>query len=86
MSKADAATSAALAALGIGTMEQKRRMAEPSEVPVSSRRQLSMRLTKEGVAMLCKAQGKLLERGVEGASTKGVALEIVMAEWLALQC
>jgi hypothetical protein len=83
--KADLAALAALAALGVGAQEQVRRMpaAEPAGEAPPKRIPVNVQFSGEGLAMLRQAQAKLLDRGVPRASTKGVALEIVLQEWLA---
>jgi len=82
--KRDSATVSALAALGVGTREQGKRMgAVITEAPgKGAKTQLSLQFSDEGLALLRKAQARLLERGVRRAGMKGEALEVVLKEWL----
>jgi len=88
--KKAAGTASALAALGVGAAEQVVRMpvkapaatkvVDPSPAP--TRVQVSVQFSAEGMSLLRQAQARLLERGVPRATTKGVALEQVLREWL----
>lgn len=82
--KSDSAAVSALVALGVGTREQGRRMGSRSkDAPGKvAKTQLSLQFSDEGLALLRRAQARLLERGVRRAGMKGEALEVVLKEWL----
>ena len=87
--KQDHAANAALAALGVGVQEQERRMPKAAAKPAAKaasapqRCQVSVQFTVEGLALLRSVQARLLERGEARAHAKGVAIEVVLREWLA---
>jgi hypothetical protein len=86
--KRDSAARAALAALHIGETEQVRRMPRSTDhldpiPPAVKKVQVSVQFSMDGLALLQKAQARLLERGIRRAGNKGTALEIVLTEWLA---
>jgi hypothetical protein len=88
-SKKEMGAAGALSALGIGSTEQAERMPEkptPKEKVMPSPKPkaipTSVQFTPEGLNLLRQAQARLLERGVSRAAAKGVALEVVLREWL----
>ena len=86
MSKAEQGNAAARALLGVGASEQVRRMPVPAaEKPRKYIRQVSVQFSDEGKDLLRRAQARLLTRGDDRARHMGVALEIVLAEWLGIE-
>jgi len=82
-SKKEAAAASALSALGVGRNEQSKRMvSEGPAKPAPERVQMSVQFTMDGLALLQRAQARLLERGVRRANQRGAALEAVLKEWL----
>jgi hypothetical protein len=87
LNKQDAAARAALAALQVGESEQLHRMApiagRQHPTPLTPKKiQVSVQFSEVGLALLRKAQGRLLERGISRAGNKGTTLEIILMEWL----
>lgn len=82
-------TAAALAAMGLGAQEAvvpanpRQAAAKPkAPAPKAPKVQVSIQFTLEGLRLLRQAQARLLERGVPRSTTTGVALEVVLREWL----
>jgi len=84
-SKTEKGKAAALSLVGVGACEQVKRMSAPAEEPRKYTRQVSVQFSKEGKDLLRRAQARLLTRGDDRARHKGVALEIVLAEWLGVE-